>query len=354
MKTEQKLLIKLLGKAPDDEIETLFRQNPDWQIFIETVENHRLVPLVFQRLKHFTNHLPPSIFDDLQIRAKNCLLKNLKFSSHLFKISDLFEQNKIEFLSYKGATLAQIAYGDCSLRQFGDLDILIHKKDFPKVKKILLENSGSFAWNLSDKQEKAVLKYYYEFPFKFGKNPVLVEVHWAFMELFFGFDYKIQDVFRRQRNVEIRGRNLRTLSNEDLLIVLCVHGSKHFWKRLSWICDVGKLVQTQQIEWKILLNLAEQNGCLRMLLLGLLLADDFLSISLPVEVRRQVENDREIEVLAEELKNQLFDDEFSAEDIRSDMHLKMRERWRDKFTYSHRLFKTKVVDALFMPMGRPQ
>lgn len=354
MNTEQKLLIALIGNAPEAEIKSLLSKNINWQFLIRAAENQRIIPLVFQKLRRFSAKLPQEIFKDLQSRAENCALRNLEFNARLFTIAAIFEEHNIEFLSYKGATLAQLAYNDSSLRQFGDLDILIHKKDFPKVKKFLLENGGKCAWNLSDKQEKAVLKHYYEFPFKFGKNPVLVEIHWAFMESFFGFDYKIEEVFRRSQMVSIHGRSLQTLSNEDLLIVLCVHGSKHFWKRLSWICDVGKLVQTQPIEWNNVIKLAKKSGCSRMLKLGLLLAKDLLEIDLPDEIQAQIENDKKIESLADMLKNQLFDDRFSAEPVRTDIHLKMRERWRDKFTYSHRLFTTKLFDSLFMPMGRPR
>lgn len=354
MNAEQKLLLTLIGNTSEYEIEPLLSEDINWLDFIEITENHRVIPLVFQRLRLFAAKLPPEIASELQNRAENRALQNLEFNAQLFKIAGLFEENKIEFLSYKGATLARLAYGDSSLRQFSDLDILIYKKDFPKVKNLLLENGGKSAWNLTGKQEKAVLKHYYEFPFKFGKNPVLVEIHWAFMESFFGFDYKIAEVFRRSQQIQIHGRIFRTLSNEDLLIFLCVHGSKHFWKRLSWICDVGKLAQTRRVEWKIVLNLAEKSGCRRMLKLGLLLAKDLLKIDLPDEIQAQIENDKEIESLAAEFKNQLFDDRFSGDSIRADIHLKMRERWRDKFTYSQRLFRTKLVDSLFMPMGRPR
>ena len=350
MNTEQKLLITLLGNMPKSDLESLLAGDIDWQYFIKIAIAQRLIPLVFQKLQPLSAHLPADFSDDLAKKAEKSAVINFRFNAELFNIAKIFETDNIEFISYKGSTLAQLAYGDSSLRQFGDLDFLIYKKDFPKVKKLLLENGGKSAWNLSEKQEKAVLKHYYEFPFMFGKSPVLVEIHWAFMESFFGFDYNIEEVFRRSQTVSIHGRKIRTLSNEDLLIFLCVHGSKHFWKRLRWICDVGKLVQNQKIDWDKVIKLAKQNGCLRMLKLGLFLSKDFLNFDLPVEI----ENEPEIESLANELKNQLFDDEFSAEEIRTDIHLKMRERWRDKFTYSHRLFRTKLVDSLFLPMGRPQ
>jgi len=355
MNTEQKLLTELLGNKFENEIESLVNnENIDWQLFLRTAADHRVIPLVFQNLRPFFTELPPEVFYNLQSRAQNCAARNLKFNAWLIKLAELFKANDIEFISYKGPTLARLAYGDVGLRQFGDLDFLIHKKDFPKVKNVILENGGKPAWHLSEKQEKAVLRHYYEFPFMFGANPVLVEVHWAFMESYFGFDYETEEVFLRVQNISVQGKEIPTLSNEDLLIVLCVHGSKHFWKRLSWICDVGKLLEQQHIEWNRVIKLAENFGCRRMLALGLLLAKDVLKVALPEEVWQFVKSDRKTESLAEELKRQIFDDRSSAEAIRPNIHLRMRERRRDKFTYSCRLFTTKLIDSLFMPMGRPR
>lgn len=154
MTIEQKLLIALLGNTSENEIKLLLQESVDWKVFLATAENHRVIPLVFQRLRGFSAELPPEVLADLQIRAEGCATQNLTFDSELLKIAKLFQANEIEFLFYKGALLALLAYGDSSLRQFGDLDVLIRKKDFPKIEKLLLENGGKSAWNLSDKQKK--------------------------------------------------------------------------------------------------------------------------------------------------------------------------------------------------------
>lgn len=354
MDTEQKILIALLGNTSAIDIKSLLEQEFDWRRFIKIATDHRLIPAIFYKLRLFSVKLPPEIDICLQNFAKKCSTQNLKLNSRLIDLAARFEENQIEFLSYKGATLAQLAYGSTALREFGDLDVLIHKKDFAKVKRVILENGGIPAWDLSAKQEKAVLRYYYEFPFKFGENPVPVEIHWAFMESFFGFHYEKEDIFRRMQKVSIHGKAIPTLANEDLLIVLCVHGSKHFWKRLIWIYDIGKLIESQPIDWNLVIDLSRKFGCVRMLTLGLLLAENITKTDLPEKIHLLIKNDKEVASLAEKLKEQLFDNKFSPEETRVKIHLKMRERQRDKFAYSSRLFMTKLVDSLFMPMGRPR
>jgi hypothetical protein len=242
------------------------------------------------------------------------------------------------------------------MRQFSDIDVLIRKKDFSKVKKLLFEIDCQPAYELTDKQEKAVLKHYYEYSFLYGAVNTLLEVHWEFVEPFFVFDLNIDELFERVESVDLCGRAVPTLSTEDSLIILCSHGSKHFWKRLSWICDIAGFIKRKDINWELVNQRASKIGCLRMVWLGLHLASDVLGAELPVEISRRIDADTDIKIIAEHLKNLLFDSdrEISGTIEMALLHLKMRERKRDKFKYSYRLFKTKAIDSLFLPMGRPQ
>lgn len=354
MTPEQKLLSAFLKKHNDSEIEWLLQTDIDWKLFFRLARKNRLNPFIYQKSLNYSALIPTEILNILQNRAERNSKKSLEMNSQLLKLSRIFSENKVEFIAYKGATLSQIAYKSTSQRQFSDLDFFIFKQDFPKVKKIILENGGKPAWNLLEKEEKAVLKYYYEYPFLFGDKSVLVEIHWSFIESFFTFDFEPKGVFERQRKVGIHGKQIPTLSNEDLLIVLCVHGSKHLWNRLSWICDVGQLVNNQPISWEQVIKLAQQYGCLRMLNLGLLLAKEVCGTELPTQILSKIEADKELDSLLQNIKHKIFDQDTTGKELDPRIHRKMRERWRDKFTYSHRLFTTKLVDSLFMPMGRPR
>ena len=45
-----------------------------------------------------------------------------------------------------------------------------------------------------------------------------------------------------RRTVTVAGAEVPNLSPEKTLLVLCMHGSKHAWSRLIWICDVAQLL----------------------------------------------------------------------------------------------------------------
>jgi hypothetical protein len=209
---------------------------------------------------------------------------------------------------------------------------------------------------LTEKQEKAVLKYYYEYPYFFGENNTYVEVHWEFLESFFAFDLDINDVWNRSQKLTLYGKEIKTLSAEDYLVILSTHGSKHFWHRLSWICDIAKLIENTRIDWDLVHKIAVQTGSLRMIRLGLYLAEELLKTELPKEMSEQISSDSVAVYLGKKIKNFLLGIETEPSDWIevARLHLKMREKTSTRIKFSRRLFTTKLIDKLFMPMGRPR
>ncbi len=75
--------------------------------------------------------------------------------------------------------------------------------------------------------------------------------------------------------------------------MLCIHGSKDFWERLSWIADVSELVQSHPaLDWDRVLRFAQPLHATRMLNLGLALAAGVLGASLPPKYSARVQADR--------------------------------------------------------------
>ena len=82
---------------------------------------------------------------------------------------------------------------------------------------------------------------------------------------------------------------------ENLLIVLCVHGSKHAWEQLKWICDIAELVRTHpDLQWEHMLASASDLRCRRMVLLGLSLARQWYEVDLPAPVLCMIASDPDL------------------------------------------------------------
>ncbi|MGH9651665.1 MAG: nucleotidyltransferase family protein, partial [Terriglobales bacterium] len=103
-------------------------------------------------------------------------------------------------------------------------------------------------------------------------------------------------------SVSLASSTVPSLSAEDLLLVLCVHGAKHAWQRLAWVGDVAELLHVfPNLDCRRVSEEADAAGARRLLLLGLGLENRLLGEPLPAELAQQVQQDSLIQPLIEEV-----------------------------------------------------
>jgi hypothetical protein len=256
--------------------------------------------------------------------------------------------------------LAASAYGNLALREFVDLDILVHKRDVPRAKELLSAAGYRPQYRLTRAQEAAFLRYNCEHGFEHGDDGSMVDLHWAITERFFSFPLDPERLWERRSRVSLGGSDVWTFSPEDSLLILCVHGSKDAWERLKHVCDVSEFVRAHEdMDWGRVVKRARRLGSERMLFLGLVLAKDLLETPLPEEVSRRAHADPTVKALARRISERLFrtidhpPSRFAEIPFRP-IHLKMRERWRDKVRYLVRLATTHTVgDWMALPLPKP-
>jgi hypothetical protein len=164
---------------------------------------------------------------------------------------------------------------------------------------------------------------------------VMVQLHWSITSITFPFSLNPACLWDRLRKVDLLNEKVPTLSPDDLILILCVHGAKHHWARMGWICDVAALIQKHKdIDWDKLIERASKVGSRRMLLLGLLLTHKIQNNVLPEFVWQKIHADRVVTSLAEHVTIRLLtEDDFSAVHF-PDFYLKLRERFKDKLRSS--------------------
>jgi hypothetical protein len=107
-------------------------------------------------------------------------------------------------------------------------------------------------------------------------------------------------------SIAIGGHEVETFSPEDTLVLLCVHGAKDFWERISWIADVAGFVERQKLDWDRVLRRAEQLKAQRMLYLGLALAARTLDAPLPTEICGRLDSEEIAGRLAVEVESRIL------------------------------------------------
>ena len=162
---------------------------------------------------------------------------------------------------------------------------------------------------------------------------ILVELHWAITSWTFFFPLNPACLWERLETGSLEDTPVRTLAPEDLLLILCVHGAKHYWSRLGWICDVAELLRVHPgLKWTALLLQAKQLGGRRILFLGLFLAHVLLGASLPEEVWKEINADPVVRWLAAKVQTRLFAEHHAHASAVNDaaFYLKLRERIRER------------------------
>ena len=314
----------------------------DWPEFLRLAEHHGVLPLVARNLTAHAQELPTDVDQSLRSEFAKNLRRNLWFASELVRILEYFKQKDLRAIPYKGPVLAESAYGDVALRNFGDLDFLISSSDFERAKQALAELGYRPSKPLSPAVERYWLRNGYECSFDGAAGKYLIELQWGLLPYFYAVDLRTDDLLVRSGSIMFSGREVAALSPEDSLLVLCLHAAKHLWMRMIWVCDIAETIRTQVLDWNVIRARARELGILRIVGVSFWLSQRLLGSVLPDPANEIVNQDQEVAALGEQFATRLaasatYDFE-STEYFR--LILRLRERRSDQARYLWRLLWT--------------
>jgi hypothetical protein len=338
-------------------VRQLLGGNLDWDFLLRTAHSHGVIPLLHLSLgKSGVETIPAAAFEQLQNLARTNERKSFLLATELLKLIRTFEAHNVDAIPFKGPVLAATAYGDETLRHFGDLDIAVRKDDIHEAKRILLSAGYSCnweGWNASDDVEDAQVAYrepqYYTFDRLDGRSRV--DLQWRLTIDYFAFSLDKDCLWKRLAPVSLAGKTIRSFDPTDMLLILCVHGSKHCWEKLKWVCDVAELLRAQKdsIDWQELDRDASTQRVQRMVGLGLFLAQDLLGADLPEGISKRLQGDTTVQWLAGRVRQNLFNatHRHPGRLKRIAFYLRVKDHWRDGvqfcLTYFSQWFKAAVT-----------
>ncbi len=354
-----------IDAATSDRIKDLVQQNIDWQYLISLSAKHGVLPLLFSSLNRFgSNAVPENIMTGLRNFFQANAKRNLLFAAELLNILNVFEANNINAIPFKGVALAASAYDNLAYRHFGDLDILIDKKNVKQATKKLIEKGYKAPKQLTKASEKPYLqndifleseKYQSAFEFTHQAKGIAVELHWSLTTKAVPLPLKYDYLWKNRLNIAIADKQIAQFDTETLLIYLCFHASKHHWSELKWVCDVSEFIQAHpQLDWEIVNQKAKKWGCNRIVNMGLLLVHNLLNLALPESILLKINRDP----VAKQLVNQVIDSIFTRDFTHMEEHIfiiKSRERLQDQIhCLSHFVFAPTAKDWKFLPFTLPK
>jgi hypothetical protein len=292
------------------EIRSLTAGPLNWNSLLADASRHSVTPLFAKQLSAVAGDaLSPAQLKQLKDLARVTAVRNLALTAELLAIVDLFRSEGLQAIPYKGPVLAAQAYEDFTLREFEDLDLILRQKDMPKANRLVtsLGYSAKYPWTLSQDATASLVPG--EYCYRNEGRRMLIELHTERTLRHFPLPPDIGALAKRLVRVSLSGHVIETLGPEDGLSLLCIHGSKHFWERLSWITDLAEFVQAHpRLDWDQVIRRAESLRAPRMLHLGLSLAIGFFDPQLPAEILRRVKEDEIAGILADEIERRIFHD----------------------------------------------
>ena len=279
----------------------------DWEYFFLLARRHAVVPLIYLQLdRHATDLVPDEVLARFNKHYVENSARNVILTAELCRLINLFCDAGIEAIPYKGPALALFAYGNVALRRFVDLDVIVKKAEVSKACEILLNEGYTPSRSLSPAQQKLLLRTQHNMQFSRDHHRLIVELHWDVAPHLFASSVNTDQLWQNLITLDLNGSQVKSFSAADLLFSLCVHGSRHLWERLGWICDVAELLTRHTFDWTTLLQRAAAADNERMLLLGLQLAEQLLDAPLPDDIKQRCASDPRLQSLARNVVEHLF------------------------------------------------
>lgn len=289
-------------------IRALVRENLDWQAVIQLAYRHGVMPLLYKNLHAICPEaVPDADFKQLRQLFTANTQRSLLLAGELVKILTLFDQHQIAGVPYKGPALANAVYGGVAFRQYCDLDIVVQQNNVLPAKSLLIEQGYVPKDEMNESEEAAFLQSRDEHNYTLihPEKRIAVELHWRITPRSTSV-IEPKHFWERLEPDLFAGTQIINLPLEEWLPILCVHGSRHRWERLTWLCDIAEIMRLRpNLDWDATIARSQVLVCQRMLFLGVLLAHRLLDAPLPIAILQKMQANSEVMTLVNSTYQQL-------------------------------------------------
>jgi hypothetical protein len=322
----------LLSTSEVSDLRSAVQKRPRWDLVEQYAQNHALIPVVAHILTlHAKELIPKSTFDRFRERLVQNAREGLVWLREWTRLLAAFAEARIEVISFKGPALALTAYRNLSLREFRDLDLLVRPSEVAMARDVLTRHGYTLDSPVADRTTVGLIRSKNQ-QISFVKEQergLQVDLHWGLSGDAVSAPLNL-DQFFDSSIVDTEGQvSFRSLAPEHLLLLLCVHGTKHCWSNLRWLCDLACHIKSKpSLNWSECFRLAHSSERDLTLTHSLLLCRDVLGVSLPETIEEYSSKHGAASRLASQARNFLFRD--NSDDSR---YIDDRTRYREVLRY---------------------
>ncbi|MEA3335519.1 MAG: nucleotidyltransferase family protein [Chloroflexota bacterium] len=265
-------------------IRALVQGPVDWTSLARLAELHEVTGLVRHNLAtlDLVEAVPEKPRQRITDGARQISFDMMVQARQAVLVLNRLEEAGIHPVYLKGIALADMVYGDFTLRPSIDIDLLVEKRDLEDACRVMqslgfldpekdfvdFHLANGYALNLHGRL--------------LTEQPLAVEVHWALSPRgLIPLDYAL--LRRRSEIFAIEGTPATRFSPEDMLLHQAMHLRKHRFVGLRWLCDAAELIRRFDtlLDWEYIVASSQSAGISTLLYAALSLSSDLLDSPVP-------------------------------------------------------------------------
>ncbi|OFV95371.1 MAG: hypothetical protein A3H28_02200 [Acidobacteria bacterium RIFCSPLOWO2_02_FULL_61_28] len=265
-----------------------------WDLILERAKAHEVYPLVYWNLKNVGfPGVPESARRELESRFRMNALRNSLCAQELAHLLRALHNAGIPAIPLKGLLLAELLYGDITLRVCGDMDILVPRRSVLRAFDLLVTRgyvAQSPRWFLAERR----LRNNFECALSRsdGSLEYTIELHWGVLVEAADDDGSMMALWAEAREKNVLGAPAYNLSLEGQLLLLAAHAARHNWQGLKWLVDIHvlchELCRRQDLAWDRVSILAHKLGWEQLVQWSLSACHQLLDTPLPPGFREEL------------------------------------------------------------------
>lgn len=313
---ETNLLLQLIcnPNLNTEEVQSIIGA-PDfsWRTFLRLIRRNGIHGYLFTTFfEKQIGIIPTNVFEEQKKLQQGSLYKAMKMSYELQRVMDYLSSSGIDVVTFKGATLAKLYYGDIISRDYCDLDILV----FPEQVKETIGRLSLIGYEYIFSDDSVVdfdthIKLRQECTLVHKDKTIPIDLHWGFHKTTIRFINTITPLFERAKSIELLpGKEVKTPSGVDLLFIESIHLFDDFSKKqfsLKLAIDFLRIAESLSIdEWEKVITMHKEEKQLSKLICWCALCITLFGFDPPEVVKECMKRKRKQVQLGQQIAVEFF------------------------------------------------
>ena len=273
----------------------------EWKRLQAFAGYHRVLPLVSSSLiAACGDGLPGKLAEWFRKQSFATASFNLMLLKELVHLIHLMDVEEIPMMVFKGPLFSEEVYGHIGLRQSSDIDLLVRSADVGRVEAILGQNG----YMPAGRPDRRLVRRWYahnegQYAYLHRGRLWSLDLHTRVMPRGYAVPGDFDGLRETSREVAVNGTVARTPGEVEMLLTLCLHGTKERWQELKNVCDVAEYLRSHPaLDGEAVVRLARSIQCERILYLGLYLARNLLDAPVPEVLAERMDTEPTVKALA--------------------------------------------------------